>query len=463
MSFSPNPAIVELVLESGIPYTINFSYSDPTYTISSADLPAGLTLVPVVPGNTWLVIGTPHTEFPIVNTSFVFTLTKPNSPSVIGTYTVTLIASRNNFACAGSQSGGADFMFIIEFPCARTRNDTLAGNLIGDNSSQNFDLRLEVRNAPSVGVQIFVFTPFNGTNGLFLTITFQNEIIVGLDYMNVTQTQTAPGFVFSFKLNGSDVYYDFGIQELPFRSIPTQIRGRISSPVPGIREDDISNGPNDNQPIPIENCDLNEIPRIIITSILMDTRLENNSEYNFSIIDTVKYKGYFCDSTRACPTKKIYRTDFTKYPQIQTVIKGNVCNDCGSKTRGTLNQKIQFLIEKFNITQTFKDFYMSVSFYAAARYVLSGFLYGKFSVKFLLEKYYKQFLQDLRNSRFFRFAVLFEDPQFGFVDYFRFFLFDVVKSNDECECECDFKHNNYKQICDGNTNGCKTIIRSRVL
>ena len=143
----------------------------------------------------------------------------------------------------------------------------------------------------------------------------------------------------------------------------------------------------------IDDCDLQNIPRVTVDYILSDGKW-GNAQYAFSVYDIIEYEGYFCtskiiQSATKCCRETIYRTKFLKYPQIQTVLKGNVC--CTNPTRGTLSQKINYLIEKFHIIYDYDNFLFLLSFYAAARYILSALLYDKFSVKFLLGIFIRNF------------------------------------------------------------------------
>lgn len=221
-----------------------------------------------------------------------------------------------------------------------------------------------------------------------------------------------------------------------------------------VQNDDIIDGPGNNSP-PINNCDLSNLPIVNINYIRTDQLGQNNADYVFSVIDTFKYDGYYCDSENICPGKKIYQTYFSEFPQIQTVLKGNVC-DC-DPTRGTLVQKVHYLVDKFDIPFSFENSYYLISFYAGARYILSKLLYGKFSVKFLLGRYYDKFLCHLANSRFNNFLQLFTEPQTVMLDniptvvdfsvFANYFFFDL-------------HFNNVNHNIQGNTRGCYINISS---
>jgi hypothetical protein len=176
-----------------------------------------------------------------------------------------------------------------------------------------------------------------------------------------------------------------------------------------------------------------ELPRIIISRIDTDDRGENLGKVLFSIIDTIPYgDNTICDdvieidSTEIFPG--IFETKFIAYPQIQFVVKGqHVCGSCNTQT---LAQKVEYLIDKYHLDVDYLAFFQNLSFYAVARYIISGFLYHKFSVKFLLEKYYKQFLIDLGFSHFQRFLEFFNTEPYS--TYYKYFLFDLKGSELKC-------------------------------
>lgn len=69
----------------------------------------------------------------------------------------------------------------------------------------------------------------------------------------------------------------------------------------------------------------------------------------------------------------------------------------------------------------FDVIYMRIILYGMLKYILARILYGKFNIKYLLNKYDKQLLINLSNSRFCNFTKLFTDPNsviFGYEKYF---------------------------------------------
>lgn len=256
-----------------------------------------------------------------------------------------------------------------------------------------------------------------------------------------------------------DIIYSFSI-------VNGLIYSSISGPIPIqkvlISNDNVQDGP-DSVPTPItptpipvpvpfpplDICDICQIPRIIITSLLIDTNVPNFTTLNFSVFDTHKYADFTGDSILICPNECIYQTDFVKYPQFQTVIKP--CR-CHNNKHETLTEKVQCLIDEFDIDLDLDDFLSLLEFYASVRYILSGLLYKIFSVKWLEEQYYCQFLKDLANSKYYRFLIIFtnDEPEINFIGYEKYFIYGS---------ECDFINKCHKNI--GNTQKCKLQIQSR--
>jgi hypothetical protein len=178
-----------------------------------------------------------------------------------------------------------------------------------------------------------------------------------------------------------------------------------------------------------------ELPRIIISRIDTDQLGENLGKTIFLIIDTIPYNdNTVCDDVIEIDTTQIgsvFETTFITYPQIQFVVKGQheTCASC-DRAAQSLAQKVSFLIDKFKIETDYLSFFQNLSFYAVARYIISGFLYGKFTVKFLLEKYYKQFLIDLASSHFQRFLEFFNTEPYS--TYYKYFLFDLKGPELKC-------------------------------
>lgn len=438
VTFIPDPAI-PLNIQFGIPIQLNFNVTEGFEIVSASTLPSGLLFIP---GNPAVVTGVADN---LSDTTIVLNATN----GIINTfaqYTINYKQVPGSFICTGNRVITPSNNLVVVFPCAPA--DSIVGRALGG-------FILNIFGPPGEGPDFNRFF-FNASTVISITFLEVNQNTFVVDSSSgVTQQPAVPGYQFTFKLNAYDIYLDFNISNLdrpPTTSVfSVRIRGNVN--ISGNNNDDVIDGPNGTTQ-PVDVCDLTNIPRIIITSILADA--DNNTVYNFSVYDTRQYHGVQCRSELVCPLNCIYRTDFVKFPQIQTVLKGNLCKCNKFNNTGTLNQKIMFLMNKFNIDVEFDQFYGNITFYAALRYILSGLLYGKFSVKFLLGKYYKDFLRDLANSRFDKFLMLFtapiaSTPPVDFRDYFKFFLYDF-----DCENNNHFCHY-------GNVDNCRIKIHEREL
>lgn len=80
-------------------------------------------------------------------------------------------------------------------------------------------------------------------------------------------------------------------------------------------------------------------------------------------------------------------------PQMVSVLRGKGV---------TLNVKIEYLYKKYNLLpiMTYNEFYGNIFFYGMVKFTLCRILYGNFNINYLLRKYNKKFLKDLKHSRF---------------------------------------------------------------
>ncbi len=171
--------------------------------------------------------------------------------------------------------------------------------------------------------------------------------------------------------------------------------------------------------------------RIPIINILGQSMLNGSdvSDMTFTIWDEFTYEEKKCivdENKNKCQLlrlecSKLKETTFIKCcPWMVSVTKGK-----GS----TLNEKLQNLIS-LNLQPNnigLNEFLENIIKYGMTRYILSRILYGKFSIDYLLEKYYKKFIKDLGRSRFCRFIEFFEDCSDltnNFVGYEKYFLED---------------------------------------
>ena len=519
MSFNP-PKKSPIQLTVGQVLHMRFSYSNPNVKVDKAILPRGLFLENKGV-NPWFVVGTVQSSQPSLDPirfTIRFTFNTPDSVD----YPVT-IDSTDAFACNERQPRPFIFQIgsVFLFDCAP--NNTLLGDSIGNNAPDNYALLVRVNRTN----RFLPIIPYNSNDtgkpspdGLYIEFNlnpgFGEQItatlgrrINPLPVVNIVGVPSPAGYNFSFELNKFKVTYDFNViimGEGDDKSIEiqaVQVR-KTTTDFSSVTNDEIMDGPGDpglgilsaqimnnfrngnmnnlrngnmNNYGNMNNlCDASELPRIIL-KIETDSRGDNNSEYIFSVIDKIKYDdGYYCQPQIICSFDEIYETKYTKYPQIQKVLKGLVCKKNKDVTKGTLRQKIEFLIREFSIGMTYDQFLSQLSFYAAIRYILSRFLYGKFSTKFLLEKYYEDFLKDLVKSRFRRFIILFVGPiptnsDINFKYFYKYFLYDINDCKDDQKiCQHlprgiknnEHNHKTTHKKCEGNTNNCRTKISHQV-
>lgn len=168
-----------------------------------------------------------------------------------------------------------------------------------------------------------------------------------------------------------------------------------------------------------DSCELVEVP---IINIVGQTKYNGSDlgDVTFTILDQYQYDCY--QPTLTCKkckphyfkASKLKTTQFQQCcPMIVSVVKG-----CGD----TLFDKLQTLYTKQQLPITFDEFYERIFLYSMTKYLLARILYGDFNIDYLLRKYNKQFLKDLKHSRFCGGLVFFLDPQsivFGYNQYFK--------------------------------------------
>jgi hypothetical protein len=145
-----------------------------------------------------------------------------------------------------------------------------------------------------------------------------------------------------------------------------------------------------------------EVPQIFIEA---QTTIDGSDISNaiFKICDKYTYyeEKRLCSTkckTELIPSSKIKETLFNRYcPIIGPVLKGKGKN---------AQEKVTYLASINNIDNS-SDFYHNIVLYAMVRYVLSRILYGTFDTKYLLNKYNKKFLENLKHSRFCKFLEFF--------------------------------------------------------
>jgi hypothetical protein len=141
----------------------------------------------------------------------------------------------------------------------------------------------------------------------------------------------------------------------------------------------------------------------------------------FTICDDRQY--YKCRKLKSCcgvyfiGNDQVLQTQFrTCGIELEKVVKGANNLSLREKLLNIYNQFSNILGPSFN------DFYENFIRYSMAKYILARILYGNFSLDYLLKSFNQQFLEDLGNSRFCSFLVLFEDCNssvFGFNKFFK--------------------------------------------
>lgn len=184
-----------------------------------------------------------------------------------------------------------------------------------------------------------------------------------------------------------------------------------------LTNDVINNLTND---IVLDPCELVKVPILNIVGYTLSDG-SDIGEVTFTILDQYQYdkKEPLQLTCKKCKPhyikrKKIKETQFIKCcVKIVSVFKGKGC---------TLFDKLQYIWIKKQPTINFDVFYERVFLYAMSKYILCRLLYGHFDIHYLLQKFNKQFLKDLKHSRFCGALTLFVDPQsivFGYNQYFK--------------------------------------------
>jgi hypothetical protein len=166
--------------------------------------------------------------------------------------------------------------------------------------------------------------------------------------------------------------------------------------------------------------------RVPIVNIIGQTTIDfcNVGDVIFTICDEFTYykeqplpPSDRCEVIYAKP-EQIKQTKFHKCcPPMEIVVKGK---------GATLYDKAVYLYNSMasSIGPSFYTFYFNLILYGMAKYILARILYGKFDLKYLLNKYNEKFLKDLGESRFCEFILVFEDcqlsPVFGYQRFFKF-------------------------------------------
>jgi hypothetical protein len=100
-------------------------------------------------------------------------------------------------------------------------------------------------------------------------------------------------------------------------------------------------------------------------------------------------------------------------PKIVSVLKGSGCD---------MWNKLSNLVNTDPPETSGQDFLVRIVYYSMLKYILGYLLYGKFSKKYILNKYHKQLLKDLKNSQYNNYLPFFTTSKYK--DYNRYFLYE---------------------------------------
>lgn len=215
---------------------------------------------------------------------------------------------------------------------------------------------------------------------------------------NVNITWETTGFCVSYKR----LYFCFYIanEQIPFLVIP-----RIYL----ITEKNETTG----EVSKTKTSNVEQIPKILIRSqYLID--ISDIGDTTFEILDKFSY--YCKDQKQKNIIQNLKITFFQKScPKIVSVLKGIGI---------TAIAKVNHIYEKYNISLVGIDFYDNLVEYSMVKYLLSKILYNKLNIKYLLNKYYIPFINNLSKSRFNHFVDFFTNPESKVYNYNQYFLND---------------------------------------
>lgn len=137
----------------------------------------------------------------------------------------------------------------------------------------------------------------------------------------------------------------------------------------------------------------------------------------FKIYDEILYYDKIPESLNKCKNYEIIQNNMkaTLFDLCQVDVSPVVIGTAKNllyKTSDIYNS-----LGKDKIGVDFKDFRLNMLLYALLKYILARLIYGNFNTKYLLNKYYKKFLNDLQDSRFCEAYDLFMDKNSKFYGY----------------------------------------------
>ena len=136
----------------------------------------------------------------------------------------------------------------------------------------------------------------------------------------------------------------------------------------------------------------------------------------------------FINSQTLIDGSDVGNTIFTVVDNETTIYEKN-CPLTVSVLKGkgkTAAEKVENIFLNTTMSLNLYQFGLSMLIYSMLRYILSKLLYGNFNINYLLGKYYKNFLKDLKNSKYNNFLKDFIGPDGKYYKYNEYFLYDKV-------------------------------------
>lgn len=243
-----------------------------------------------------------------------------------------------------------------------------------------------------------------------LTVIGFNEIVI--QFPNTGDGISGDKYVIILNYTSNNIVVNINITV--FRNISFNVRaeGAMFEPVENL----ISGNRTLTIPDPETAC-----VSVPILNILGQTLVDGSDvgDVIFTIKDQYQYYTFPSEELWNCgifhiKPSQVETTKFEKCcPKIVDVVRGDGL---------TLYDKLENLYINDEVDTFLQDFYPRLFFYAMLKYLLSRILYGEFNIDFLLQKYNKKFLNDLKHSRFCESLHLFLDCDsiiYGYDKYFK--------------------------------------------
>jgi len=169
----------------------------------------------------------------------------------------------------------------------------------------------------------------------------------------------------------------------------------------------------------VEILQKNDLISVPIINIQSQTLIDGSDIGNtiFKIDDEIFYYNKIPEDLNKCKNHEIPKT------KVKTTLFDLCQVEIGPVVIGTAKNWFYKTVDIYNklgkdkIGLDFKDFRLNMLLYALLKYILARLIYGKFNTKYLLNKYYNKFLNDLKDSRFCEAYNLFMDKNSKFYGY----------------------------------------------